>query len=107
MSTTESAQEGDIGTIIRVTVGTRVAGVFVPKDISNASVKELVFHKPGSSSMTKTAVFTTNGTDGKLEWTTVSGDLTPWGTYQVQAKLTMPGFTGRGKRATFEVLKNL
>ncbi len=36
-----------------------------------------------------------------------AGDLTPWGTYQVQAKLTMPGFTGRGKRATFEVLKNL
>jgi len=105
-STLESAQEGDVGTVIRVTVGTRVAGVFIPKDISSATVKELVFHRP-TGSLTKTAIFTTDGTDGKLEWTTIAGDLTPWGTHQVQAKLTMPGFTGRGKRATFEVLKNL
>ena len=68
-------------------------------------IRDRVFHKP-SGAMTKTAVFTTDGTDGKLEWTTIAGDLTPWGTYSVQAKLTMPGFTGRGKRATFEVLKN-
>jgi hypothetical protein len=106
-STTQTAQEGDIGTIIRVQVGTRVNGVFIPKDISTASVKKLVFHKPGSGSFTKTAEFTTDGTDGNIEWATVTGDLTPWGTYQVQPDLVIPGFTGRGKRATFEVLKNL
>jgi len=110
----DSLQAGVVGAIIRVTcvepqtAAEKAAGAArVPIDISATTVKELIFRKPDGLVVTKTADFTTNGEDGALEWATVSGDMEPWGTYAVQPNIAIPGFTGRGQRVAFPVLKNL
>ena len=110
----DSLQAGVVGAVIRVTcVEPQTAlqkaqgAARVPVDISATTVKELIFRKPDGSTVTKTAVFTTNGEDGALEWVTTSGDIEPWGTYIVQPNIAIPGFTGRGQRVQFPVHKNL
>jgi hypothetical protein len=97
-------QENAIGVDIIVTVLDTAGAV---KNISTATAKQLIFKKSNGTVVAKTATFVTDGSDGKLKWTTIAGDLTPYGTYQVQAAITMPGFEGRGKPALFDVLKNL
>jgi hypothetical protein len=42
-----------------------------------------------------------------LQYITVDGDLVPYGRYQVQANIVMPGFNGRTGVATFPVEKNI
>ena len=110
----DSIQAGVVGAVIRVTcVAPQTAAEKssgaprVPIDISATTVKELIFRKPDGSVVTKTADFSTNGEDGALEWSTEAGDVEPWGTYMVQPNIAIPGFTGRGQRVPFEVLKNL
>ena len=44
-------------------------------DVSTASVTEIIFKKPDGNTVTKTAGFTTDGTDGKIEYTTLANDL--------------------------------
>lgn len=110
----DSLQAGVVGAVIRVTcvepqtAAQKASGAArVPIDISASTVKELIFRKPDGSVVTVTADFVTNGEDGALEWITEAGDMEPWGTYQVQPNIAIPGFTGRGQRVPFEVLKNL
>lgn len=110
----DSLQAGVIGAVIRVTCvqpqtpAEKSSGApRVPVDISATILKELIFRKPDGSVITKTAQFSTNGLDGALQWSTVAGDVEPWGTYMVQPNIAIPGFTGRGQRVPFEVLKNL
>jgi len=62
---------GDVGTVIRVTVVENGE----PLDISDATLKEYRLRKPDASVVTKDPAFTTDGTDGKLEYTVVDGDL--------------------------------
>lgn len=61
---------GDIGTSFVATIqdGTSVI------DISGATTIELIFEDPAGTSFTKTASFVTDGTDGKMEYVTVSDD---------------------------------
>jgi hypothetical protein len=110
----DSLQAGVVGAIIRVTcvrpqtAAEKASGAArVPIDISATTVKELIFLKPSGLVVTKTAVFTTDGEDGALQWVTQAGDVEPWGTYVVQPNIAIPGFTGRGQRVPVEVLKNL
>lgn len=97
-------QESAVGVIIQYTVLDYNAN---PLDISSATVKSLVFKKPDGTVVTKTATFVTNGTDGKLKYTSIAGDLAPYGTFSVQAMLTMTGFDGRSEVETFDVERNL
>lgn len=76
-------------------------------DISDATVKNIVIEKPGSTVMTKTATFSTDGTDGLIYYRTVAGDLNEAGTYQLQAYIEMPDFSGYSTIQTFAVTANL
>jgi hypothetical protein len=97
-------QEYAVGTVIEYQVLDREDN---PKDISSASSKKLIFKKPDGQTFIKLANFSTDGIDGKLSYTTIANDLTPWGTWQVQADLVMSGFDSPTEIVTFEVLKNL
>jgi hypothetical protein len=68
----------------------------VAKDISAATVKKIIFRSPLDSGKVKSATFVTDGTDGKLYYDTVLGDIDHEGTYQVQVyyeKGTFKGYT--------------
>jgi hypothetical protein len=97
-------QENAIETHIRYQVLDEAG---LPKDIGGATVKQLIFGRPNKTTFTVNATLFTNGADGILQYITVDGDLVPYGRYQVQANLVMPGFNGRTGIATFPVQKNI
>ncbi len=76
----------DIGTIIQVIVEEENSVV----DISTATTKEILLHKPDGSMVTKTASFTTDGTDGAIKYATLTGDLNLAGKWQVEGHIVMP-----------------
>ena len=84
-----------------------VTGAEVPVDISSASVKALYIRRPDYTLLTKTATFSTDGTDGKLFVQTEAGDINIEGTYRVQGHIAMTGWNGRSTIGEFEVDENL
>lgn len=97
-------QENAINELIRYQV---LDQYNLPANISAASVKQLVFNRPNKSKLTVDAGFFTDGSDGILQYVTVNGDLVPFGTYEVQANLVMPGFIGMKEVRIFDVYRNL
>jgi len=90
---------GTIGVVFTFTVKREA----VPLDISAATTKRLLFKQPNGPSLTKEASFATDGLDGKLTYTTLSGDLSEAGRWFVAAYVEMPGWTGQTTAAPFTV----
>lgn len=96
--------DNDIGTVITLTV--RDGGTVV--DVSSATVtKNILLRSPTGTLSTNGASFTTNGTDGKIKYTTVTGDLDVVGTWDVQAHVVITAGTFRSDIKKFEVHRNL
>ena len=89
----------DIGTILELTI--LEDGAVLP--IDTATAKTFSIQKPSGAVLTKTAVFSSDGTDGKLKYSTVSGDLDEVGTYTIQANLVMPTGTWSSETGKFVV----
>ena len=94
---------GDIGTVFEVTI--QDDGVAV--NISSATTKEIIFRKPDKTLLTKAANFSTDGTDGKIRSTTVSGDLNAAGVWSIQAHVILPGGDWKSSISEFSVIPNL
>lgn len=95
---------GAIGAAIRATVRENGSAL----DVSGASTKQLVFKKPDGTKVTQTATFYTDGTDGVLQYTTVSGDIDQAGSWQCQAYLAgLSGFSGYTDPDSLRVKPNL
>lgn len=97
--------QGDIGTAFTVTIMDDTA--IVP--IQSATVtKQIKFKKPSETVVTKDAVFVTDGTDGKMRWTTTTvDDLDEAGKWYLQGYLVITGFTGHSDIGDFVVYPNL
>lgn len=96
--------KGDIGTILRLTLydGESVA------DVSTATTKQIKLYKPSGTTVTKTASFYTDGSDGIVQYTTTSvDDLNEVGSWQIQGYVVAPGFTNNSDIHQFEVYDNL
>lgn len=99
-----SLQKGAIDAIIRCTI--TEDGDVLP--IDGATAKNIVLRSPSGVVKTKTAAFTTDGTDGMLQYVTSSAsDLDETGWWKAQPDITIPGYSGRCSVAQFEVLGNL
>jgi len=99
----EEIHKDDIGTVLKLTVKDDTVVV----DISTATTKQFVFEKPGGSTLTVTAEFDSDGVDGILVYTTVSGNLDEIGNWKVQARVVLPGSEFRSSIAPFRVFANL
>ncbi len=100
----DEIHKGDIGTIIELTIkdGTIIV------DISGATTKQIFFRKPDETTvLTKTGTLTTDGTDGKVRYTTISGDLDEVGVWQVQAHVITPAGEWRSDIKDMSVHDNL
>jgi hypothetical protein len=91
--------EGDIGVLLRLTVMQDGA----VKNVSTASVKQIVVYKPSGEEVTRTASFTTDGTDGKVQCATEDGDLDEIGRYHYCAYLVIGSWSGHTAGTTFDV----
>jgi len=76
-------------------------------DISSASVLEVIFRKPDKSTFTRTAAMVTDGTDGKLQYTTVLADLDAGGPWRAQAEVTISSVPYPSTISNFTVLDRL
>jgi len=96
---------GDVGTIIRLTVTEQ--DKVTPIDVSTATTKTFYFRKPDGTKINKTAVFNTDGVDGKLKYVTVEGDIDMARTWQVQAYVEIGAAKYYSAKTTFTVQSNL
>lgn len=96
---TQEIHQNDIGTIFRVTIynGTPIL------DVSGATTKQILFQKPDGTAVTQTAAFFTDGTDGIIQYTTISGDLDQVGRWKLQAKVTLATGTWTSCSQKFKV----
>lgn len=93
----------DIGTRFLATI--KDDGIVV--DVSNASVINMIFKQPDDQVIYKSATFLTDGTDGKIYYDTVAGDLDEAGQYKLQGRVSLPSGTYYTDIYTFQVHCNL
>ncbi len=96
-------QLNDIGTVIEITLTEDDVVI----DVSSASVKEIDLLKVDGTPSTKTAVFTSDGTDGKIQYVTVDGDFDTVGLWRVQGRIVMGGADLHSAVGEFNVLENI
>lgn len=80
-----SPHVGDIGTVFELEVRDQDGAVV---DISLATGLIILFESPAGVDKVKTAVLSGSGTDGKMRYVTVAGDLDEDGRWQIQGKVT-------------------
>lgn len=93
----------DVGTLFILTV--KDDGVAV--DISGASSLVILIQKPDSVSHTKTGSFYTDGTDGKMKYTSISGDFNQVGLHKIQAVVSMGSGVYHSSVSDFRVHRNI
>jgi hypothetical protein len=96
-------RQNDINTRFLVTI---YSGSAI-KDISYATTKQMIFRKPSGTTVTKTANFVTDGTDGQLYYDTVSNDLDESGTWKLQCRVASASNDKKTDFSTFVVHQNL
>lgn len=94
---------GDVGTVFEVTV--QENGVAL--NISTATTKQILLRKPDGTVLTKSAAFVTNGTDGKISYTTIAGDLSSEGQWKIQAYIVLTTGSWHSDAQRFDVFPNL
>jgi hypothetical protein len=95
--------EGDLGTKLLVTITDD--GVVV--DLSDAISLSLFIKKPDGTVLNRVATLNSDGTDGKIKYITVSGDLDVAGVYKLQAKVALSSGSFYSSTDTFKVHCNL
>jgi hypothetical protein len=105
----ESLQVGVVGAALQVAVEEWDNTLLqdVPVDISQAVTKEIIVQRPDGTTFTRSAVNTTNGTDGLMFIATIAGDITLEGTYYLQGRIAFSGWDGKSTIGEFEVHDNL
>lgn len=93
----------DVGTRFVVTILDEGSIV----DISGATTKDIIFLKPDGTTLTKAANFVTDGTDGKIDYFTIAGDLSIIGVWSIQSQVVLGSGTWNSDIETFEVFKNI
>jgi len=99
MAVTADLHLDDIGTQILITIKEDNVAV----DLSTATVKQFDFKKKDGTTMVKEADFYTDGTDGILEYITISGDIDQVGKWSVQPYLELPNWQGHTQKIDFRV----
>ena len=97
----------DIGTKFLITIKDADAVVDISGTGATAANKRIIFKKPSGTTVDQAASFDSDGVDGKLYYTTVSGDLDEDGIWKIQAKVIITGQTFHSDIHTFKVHRNL
>ncbi|MCK5019967.1 MAG: hypothetical protein KAS32_23130 [Candidatus Peribacteraceae bacterium] len=100
----EEIHVGDIGTVFEFTVYDH--GELLP-GMKNATNMKITFTDPDEGKVSKTADFTTDGTDSKMQYVSIVDDLDMPGKWHIQASLTMPTGSWSSDISDFYVHPNL
>lgn len=94
----------DIGTVFELTIKDCFDKIV---DISSATTRNIIFKKPDGTTITKTGVFTTDGTDGKLQYITIASDMDQLAEWKIQAFVIITAGEFSSSSLIFEVVSNL
>ena len=100
----QTCQLGDVGVALVVQIVDPEGAII---NISAATNMKIKVRMPDGTSKNFTAVLYTNGSDGKMLYTTLAGDLGQAGTYAIQGKLSVGGGLKSSFVGTFDVLDNI
>ena len=98
------AQVGDVGVQLVVQVLDQDG---VPVDVSTASSLVIRIGYPDGTSADRTASLLTTGTDGRIKYLTISGDLPQAGDHSIQARVTIAGSLKSSQLGMFVVNQNI
>ena len=106
---TESLQVGVIGAKLEVQIleYDEDTKTDIEVDISGSSTKEIIIQRPDKTLLTRNAVLSTDGVDGKMHVITVLDDINIEGSYYIQGYIITNGWNGRSTIGEFEVHDNL
>jgi len=93
----------DVGTVFEVTIKEGVEIV----DVSGCTSMKIGFVKPSLEELVKTAEFTTDGTDGKIQILFDSDDLDEEGKWKWQAQVIWASGTWHTTEGSFRVKPNI
>jgi hypothetical protein len=94
---------GDIGLVFLVTIQDDLG----PLDVSQATSIQFLFLRPDGTVFGVPAQFNTNGTDGKVFYSTVIDDLSIPGTWMQQVRIAIGGALKNSDIGKFSVIANL
>jgi len=93
----------DVGTLFTLTIKDGDSAV----NISSATTKKIIIKKPSGTKLTYSTAFVSDGTDGKMKYNAVSGDLDEAGTYKLQSYVIISDGTFYTDITSFKVYRNL
>ena len=93
----------DVGTLFTLTIKDGDSAV----NISSATTKKIIIKKPSGTKLTYSTAFVSDGTDGKMKYNAVSGDLDEAGTYKLQSYVIISAGTFYTDITSFKVYRNL
>lgn len=76
-------------------------------DLSQATLKQIILLRPDGQRIVATAQFFTDGTDGKIYYNTVEGDLAVNGRYKIQGYVEFGGIELHTSVGKFDVKSNI
>ncbi len=97
---------GDVGTVFNPTMVDENGAIM---NLATATTLQIWFAKPDGTVVTKTATLTSDGTDGKMQYSATSGDLSRNGLWSAQpyVEFTSGASKYHGKILQFFVTGNL
>lgn len=90
--------------ILRFTVRDQDDAVVDVSSASGAGTKLVLMRKPDGTILSKTATFTTTGTDGKVQYQVLTSDFDAQGEWEVQAKVIITAGTFYSPEERFDVV---
>lgn len=95
---------GNFGWVARVTFyEVDEDGVETAQNISTYDTKQIIFVSPSGVASTKVATFDSDGSDGKIRYTTISGDIDAGGNWEVYGRVLKAGAKITSTPKVFEV----
>jgi hypothetical protein len=94
----------DIGTFFSVQLVNETGAIV---NVSQAVTKQIIFKKADGTRLAVNAVFKTDGTDGIIGYTSITGTLNVVGTWSIQGVVSLPTGNWSSEIQTFYVHKNL
>jgi hypothetical protein len=95
---------GDIGVVFKLTVHDQDGLIL---SLIGATVMQIIFKAPDGALKTMTAVFSTDGSDGNMQYATLGGDLHIDGNWKHQGYIEVNNFKGHTDIVAFKVKPNL
>jgi len=96
---------GDVGTVFKIKVVDCSDNSAI--DISASTLRQIIFKKPTGTFVTKTAVLSSGGVDGYMQYTVIAGDLDMSGSWEIQGYVEGSGFVNSTTVGTFTVSDKL